>query len=89
MTLFQTLTKNGSMDFSDFLYGVRGDDYLTFCENRMSKKFWFSSYGPKMAKNGPDGSPLAPDNDPNLLFGPLIQFESFNLTVNGQKWFLL
>ena len=49
MTLFRTLTKNGSKDFSDFVYGVRGDDYLTSCENRMSGKIriW-----PKMAKNG-------------------------------------
>ena len=38
MTLFLTLTKNGSKDFSDFVYGVRGDDYLTSCENRMSGK---------------------------------------------------
>ena len=38
MTLFRTLTKNGSKDFSDFVYGVRGDDYLTSCENRMSGK---------------------------------------------------
>ena len=37
MTLFQTLTKNGFNDFSNFWYGARGDDYLTFCENRMSK----------------------------------------------------
>ncbi len=35
---FSDFDKNGSKDFSDFLYGVRGDDYLTFCENRMSKK---------------------------------------------------
>ena len=38
MTLFRTLTKNGSNDFSNFWYGVRGDDYLTSCENRMSGK---------------------------------------------------
>ena len=57
MTLFQTLTKNGSKDFSDFLYGVRGGDCLTSCENHMSKKIWFSSYGPKTAKNSPYGSP--------------------------------
>ena len=38
MTLFRTLTKNGLKDFYDFLYGVRGGDCLTFCENRMSKK---------------------------------------------------
>ena len=47
MTLFRTLTKNGSNDFSNFWYGARGDDYLTFCENRMSKKILVLEIWPK------------------------------------------
>ena len=47
MTLFRTLTKNGSNDFSNFWYGARGDDYLTFCENRMSKKILVLKIWPK------------------------------------------
>ena len=35
---FVIFLKNGSNDFVHILYGVRGGDCLTSCENRMSKK---------------------------------------------------
>ena len=72
-TLFQTLTKNGSKDFCNFWYGARGDDYLTCCENRMSKKILvleiWAQNGPKRARR--------------VTAGTLFQ----TLTKNGSKDF--
>ena len=73
--------KNGSKDFIDFVYGVRGDDYLTSFD-RMSKKIWFSRYGPKTGQSGHRWHLIIAEH---ILFGLLIQFESFDLTVKWSK----
>ena len=47
MGFLSFFSKTALNDLSNFVYRVRGDDSPSFCKNRMSRKLWFSSYGPK------------------------------------------